>query len=211
MCGMPADADGAASNGATVVTLRRAAAVVALLNLGYFGIEFAVALSIGSVALFADSVDFLEDTALNLLILVGLGWPARRRAVLGGGLGALLLVPGAATLWTMWTKFGHPVAPSALPLSLAGLGAFAINLSCAAILLRWRTAGGSLLRAAFLSERNDVIADLAIVLAGGLTALTLSPWPDLVAGIGIFAINFDAARAVWLAAHREYRNASPSP
>jgi len=34
---------------------------VALLNLGYFGVEFTVALAIGSVSLFADSVDFLED------------------------------------------------------------------------------------------------------------------------------------------------------
>jgi Co/Zn/Cd efflux system component len=34
--------------------LRRTVLVVALLNLGYFGIEFVVALAIGSVALFAD-------------------------------------------------------------------------------------------------------------------------------------------------------------
>ena len=59
---------------------RRAAAWVAALNLGYFGIEFAVALAIGSVALFADSVDFLEDTSINLLILLALGWSAAARA-----------------------------------------------------------------------------------------------------------------------------------
>jgi Co/Zn/Cd efflux system component len=189
--------------------LRRVSAIVAALNLAYFGIEFAVALAIGSVALFADSVDFLEDTALNLLILVGIGWPARARAALGGGLGALLLVPGAATRWTAWTKFGDPVAPAALPLSLTGLGAFAVNLACTAILLRWRSVGGSLLRAAFLSARNDVIANVAIVAAGALTAATLSPWPDLGVGLAIFAINLDAARSVWLAAHREYRDAAP--
>ena len=56
---------------------------VAALNLSYFGIEFAVALAIGSVALFADSVDFLEDAAVNLLILAGLGFSAARRAKLG--------------------------------------------------------------------------------------------------------------------------------
>lgn len=47
---------------------RRFVLIVALLNLGYFGVEFAVALSIGSVSLFADSVDFLEDASVNLLI-----------------------------------------------------------------------------------------------------------------------------------------------
>jgi Co/Zn/Cd efflux system component len=40
-------------------TLRRAVLVVAVLNLAYFGVEFAVALAIGSVSLFADSIDFL--------------------------------------------------------------------------------------------------------------------------------------------------------
>ena len=53
--------------------LRRAILIVALLNLTYFGVEFAVARRIGSVSLFADSIDFLEDTSLNLLILMALG------------------------------------------------------------------------------------------------------------------------------------------
>jgi Co/Zn/Cd efflux system component len=188
--------------------LRRAALWVALLNLGYFGVEFAVATAIGSVSLFADSVDFLEDAAVNLLVLVALGWTVRRRAAVGAGLGLVLLLPGIAAAWTAWEKILEPVAPAALPLSLAGLGALAVNLTCAALLARWRHAGGSLSRAAFLSARNDVFANLAIIAAGGVTALTLSPWPDLAVGLGILAINLDAAREVWTAAHREYREGS---
>lgn len=53
--------------------LRRAVLIVAPLNLAYFGVEFAVALAIGSVSLFAESADFLEDAAINLLIVVALG------------------------------------------------------------------------------------------------------------------------------------------
>lgn len=60
--------------------LRRVAAIVGLLNLGYFGIEFAVALAIGSVSLFADSIDFLEDASVSFLIFAALGWSAVRRA-----------------------------------------------------------------------------------------------------------------------------------
>src|SRR4029434_10569379 len=74
--------------------LRRVVGTVAALNLGYFGIEFAVALAIGSVSLFADSIDFLEDASLNLLILIALSWSARNRARLGFGLAGLLLAPG---------------------------------------------------------------------------------------------------------------------
>jgi Co/Zn/Cd efflux system component len=47
-------------------TLRCVVGVVALLNLTYFAVEFAVALAIGSVSLFADSIDFLEDASVNL-------------------------------------------------------------------------------------------------------------------------------------------------
>lgn len=103
--------------------LRRVVRRVALLNLSYFGVEFAVALSIGSVSLFADSIDFLEDTSVNFLIFAALGWSAARRARVGMALAGILLIPGLATLWTAWDKFSLPVPPDPLPLSLAGAGA----------------------------------------------------------------------------------------
>ncbi len=183
--------------------LRRAVAIVAVLNLAYFGVEFSVAVAIGSVSLFADSIDFLEDTAVNLLILLALGWSAQKRALVGMGLAAILLAPGIATLWTAWQKLSLPVPPAPLPLSLAGLGALAVNLACAFLLVRVRHHGGSLSRAAFLSARNDAFANIAIIAAGLVTAATLSPWPDLVVGLGIFLVNLDAAREVFAAARDE--------
>ncbi len=183
--------------------LRRAVAVVALLNLAYFGVEFSVALEIGSVSLFADSIDFLEDTAVNLLILLALGWSARKRAVVGMGLAGILLVPGIATIWMAWQKFNLPVPPAPLPLSLTGLGALAVNLCCALLLARFRTHGGSLSRATFLSARNDAFANIAVIVAGLVTAVTLSPWPDLIVGLSIFLINLDAAWEVFVAARNE--------
>jgi Co/Zn/Cd efflux system component len=184
---------------------RRVVALVALLNLAYFVVEFAVARSIGSVALFADSVDFLEDASVNLLVLVGLGWSARSRARLGMLLAVLLLAPALATLWTAWQKFGAPVPPQSTALTLAGLGAVAVNLACALLLARHRARGGSLSRAAFLSARNDVLANVAIVLAGLVTAWWwTSAWPDLIVGLGIAALNADAAREVWEAAREEH-------
>ena len=187
--------------------LRRTVRLVALLNLAYFGIEFAVALDIGSVSLFADSVDFLEDASVNLLILVALGWSARPRAKLGMALAGILLVPGLAMLWTAWDKFMTPIPPDPFVLSLTGLGALAVNLSCALILTRFRRHSGSLTKAAFLSARNDALANVAIVAAGLLTAYTLSAWPDLIVGLGIAAMNADAAREVWQAAREEHQTA----
>jgi Co/Zn/Cd efflux system component len=183
--------------------LRRVVAAVAVLNLAYFGVEFAVALAIGSVSLFADSIDFLEDTSINLLILVALGWSALWRARVGTVLAGILLVPGLATLWTAWDKVMTPVPPEPVLLSLAGAGALAVNLTCSFLLASHRHHGGSLTRAAFLSARNDAVANVAIIAAGLATAWTLSAWPDLIVGLGIAALNADAAREVYEAARAE--------
>lgn len=185
--------------------LRRVVGIVAALNLGYFGIEFAVALAIGSVSLFADSVDFLEDASVNLLILLALGWSARNRARLGMALAGILLIPGLATLWTVWAKLAAPVPPEPLALTLTGLGALVVNLGCAVMLARYRTHSGSLTKAAFLSARNDALANVAIIAAGIVTAyLWNSAWPDVIVGLGIAAMNADAAREVWQAARAEH-------
>jgi Co/Zn/Cd efflux system component len=179
-----------------------------MLNLGYFGIEFAVAAAIGSVSLFADSVDFLEDASVNLLIAVGLDWTARNRARLGLALAGILLVPGIATIWTAWAKFAVASVPGPIPLSVTGFGALAVNLSCAFILAGYRDHRGSLTRAAFLSARNDALANVAIIAAGAVTALLWnSVWPDLVVGLAIAVMNADAAREVWTAARQEHRAA----
>ncbi|HZR89183.1 MAG TPA: cation transporter [Bradyrhizobium sp.] len=188
--------------------LRRTVILVAALNLAYFGVEFAVGLAIGSVSLFADSLDFLEDASVNLLIAVALGWGARSRARLGIVLALILLAPAIAGLWTAWQKLMTLAPPAALPLTLTGLGALAVNLSCALMLARFRNHSGSLTRAAFLSARNDVIANIAIIAAGAVTAyLWRSAWPDLIVGAGIAIMNADAAREVWEAAHEEHRAA----
>jgi Co/Zn/Cd efflux system component len=187
--------------------LRRTVARVAALNLGYFGVEVTVALLIGSVALFADSVDFLEDAAVNLLVLLALGWSARRRALVGAGMALLLVAPSLATLWTAWAKLLDPVPPAALPLTAAGLGALAVNGLCAWWLAPWRRAAGSLTRAAFLSARNDAIANLAIIAAGLLTTQWVSAWPDLVVGVGILLLNLGAAGEILAAARAEHRGA----
>jgi Co/Zn/Cd efflux system component len=185
--------------------LRRTVILVAALNCAYFGIEFAVGLAIGSVSLFADSVDFLEDASINVLIAIGLNWSAARRARLGMVLALILLAPAAAGLWTAWQKLLTLAPPAPLPLTLTGLGALAVNLTCALMLARFRDHSGSLTRAAFLSARNDTIANIAIIAAGAVTTyIWRSAWPDLIVGVGIAIMNADAAREVWQAAHEEH-------
>jgi len=119
----------------------------------------------------------------------------------------LLLIPAAAFLWTLGAKLMHPTPPTAEALTLVGLGALAVNLTAALLLARHRKAEGSLTRAAFLSARNDALANIGIIGAGLVTARFPSIWPDILIGLIIAAMNLDAAHEVWEAAHDEAKDA----
>jgi Co/Zn/Cd efflux system component len=187
--------------------LQKAIRFVALANFAYFFFEFAVALHIGSVSLFADSVDFLEDASVNFLILLALGWSLKARARVGMALAGLLLWPGIATLWMAWQKFYTLTPPEPVLLSLTGAGALAVNITCALMLAKYQKHSGSLTKAAFLSARNDAFTNVGIIAAGFLTMATNSGWPDLIVGLAIAAINVGAAKEVWTAARQEHLEA----
>lgn len=59
----------ALSEAVSATGVRGTVMLVAVLNLAYFGVEFAVARRIRSVLLYADSIDVLEDAAVNTLLL----------------------------------------------------------------------------------------------------------------------------------------------
>lgn len=181
----------------TAHRLKRVVLIVAMLNFGYFFVEFSVALAAGSVSLLADSVDFLEDTSVNLLIFIALGWPLAKRAALGKAMALVILGPATVAGWKAIEGFADPTAPAVLPLILASLGAIAINGTCAWLLTGVRHHGGSLSAAAFLSARNDVLVNVSIIVMGIVTIWTNSGWPDLILGCLIIILALHAAYEVW--------------
>jgi len=185
------------------ISLKKTVIIVAALNLIYFFYEFSIARIIGSVSLFADSIDFLEDTSVNILILLAFGWSLKTRVKLGYVFSGLLLVPGIAVLSVAWDKFQNPVSPESLSLGLTALGALVVNVFCAYLLSRFRKSKESLTKAAYLSARNDAFANVAIILASVISLFWTSGWPDLIVGIGILLLNLDSATEVLEASRRE--------
>lgn len=177
--------------------------LVALANLSYFFVEFFVARHIHATSLFADSIDFLEDASINLLIFLALHWTSKNKARLGKVLAIILIIPAFAFLYTAWQKFYIPSVPDPSMLSVTGVGALLINFSCVYILVKFRNYQGSLSRAAFLSARNDALANIAIIFAGLISFIWYSLWPDLLVGFFIMAINLDAAKEIWEASESE--------
>lgn len=184
--------------------LKKSIFIVALLNFIYFWIEYGVAIKIDSVSLFADSIDFLEDSAINLLILMAIGWSLYRRKQIAILLSILILIPSISTILVIFNKFFNLTTPEPYTLTITGLGALIINVICALLLVRFRKNENSLIKAAFLSARNDVFANIAIIIAGTITLFWNTIWPDLIVGICIFIMNLDAAKAVYLSSKKEY-------
>ena len=184
-------------------SFRRTLIIVALLNLAYFLIEFSAAVKINSVSLFADSIDFLEDTFVNLLIFFSYLMTSTLRPKISKVLVIIILLPGLTALWAAWEQVMRPSMPEAFELTLVGLGALIVNFTCTIILMRFRKNDESLTKAAFLSARNDVLSNLTIITAGLTIMIYPSIWPDLIAGIIVFSINFDAAYKVYKIANTE--------
>ena len=122
---------------------------------------------------------------------------------MGKAMAAILVVPASVAAWQAVQAFSDPVAPDASPVVLASLGAIGVNGVSAWLLVRVRHHGGSLSRAAFLSARNDVAVNLAIIAMAGATLWTGSGWPDLVLGCVIIVVALHAAHEVWEVSEEE--------
>jgi len=186
--------------------IKKAIFCVIFLNLSYFMIEFYSAYQIGSASLFADSIDFLEDTAINALILFSVSWSLKNRLRLTMILALLILIPGLTALWTVGQQFINKSYPDSFDLSLVGFGALIINLFCIKILLRFQNNQESLYRIAFLSAKTDILSNLAIITAGIFLYFFPSIWPDILVALCIVIINFDASFKIYKSVQKQQKS-----
>lgn len=173
--------------------LRKTVAIVSILNFFYFVVEFTFAQILGSLSLLSDSLDFLEDASINLLIFIAFAWSIAARKVLSYFLAVILLIPGVLFIYSAISRINEPVVPNGGGMSLIGFGALIINIYCAYILVKHKSEEGGLAKAAYLSARNDALANVLIICAGLITYFWRSQMPDLLIGVAIFVMNFDAA------------------
>jgi Co/Zn/Cd efflux system component len=185
------------------VNLRKTVLFVATLNLIYFCVEYYYGQLYDSVALIGDSIDFLEDASVNILIAFAIGWSMRKRQITSYALALLLLLPGIAFLWNAINQLLSPEIPAGEGMGFVGLGALAVNLSCAFLIAKHRKEEGGLVSAAYYSARNDAMANVLIIAAGLFTLRYPSIWPDLLIGIFIFVMNADAAKEILETAHKD--------
>lgn len=149
------------------------------INAVMFVAEVAAGLIAGSVSLHADALDFLGDSlnyAISLAV-VGLALHWRARAALVKGLTMALL-----GIWVMaetgW-NIAHGVVPQAHLMGLVGFAALAANAGVAVMLFRYRE-GDANMRSVWICSRNDVVGNLAVLLAALGVFGTGTLWPDVI-------------------------------
>jgi len=162
---------------------RRVLWIALFANLAMFGVELVASVFSGSTALAADAADFLGDSAnyaLSLGALAAGGAWLSRVALLKG---AAMSVYGIAVLayagWRAWLG----VAPEPLTMGVVGALALSVNFGVATLLYRFRE-GDANMKSVWLCTRNDVIANILVLIAAAGVFGTGTVWPD----VGVAAI-----------------------
>lgn len=183
-------------------TYRRVLWVIVVLNAAMFVVELASGHFARSMALQADSLDFLGDAATYGLTLYAIGRGPRFRAnaalIKGASMMLMGLVILAATGWRVLLQ----TEPEPVTMSLIGALALAVNLAAVGLLMRWR-AGDANVRSVWLCSRNDAIGNVGVIVAAGLVAVTASPWPDLIVAAIMASLFVRSALTVIGQARRE--------
>ncbi len=183
---------------------KRILIIVLLINAGMFVAEFSAGLVSHSTALLADSLDMLADALVYALGLYALGKATvmRARAAMTSGLFQLAL--GAGIGVEAVRKLLGDVLPDAHTMGIFGLLALIANTICFVLLTRYRD-GDINMRATWICSRNDMAANLGVLLAAWLVTRTGSGLPDIIIGLLIASLVVKSAWSVIVQARLEMR------
>jgi Co/Zn/Cd efflux system component len=173
---------------------RRVLWVVLAINVVMFTIEVAAGLAAGSASLQADALDFLGDAgnyAISLLVVgMALRYRAMAAALKGATMGVLGLWVLGITAWHGW----HGTLPNATTMGAVGIAALIANVASFGLLWAHRS-GDANMRSAWVCTRNDVIGNLAVLLAAVGVFGTGTGWPDMMVASIMAAL---ALQGAWI-------------
>ncbi|MCC3303502.1 cation transporter [Sneathiella sp. HT1-7] len=184
-----------------------------IVNGGMFLVEILAGLAAGSASLQADALDFLGDAGNYAISLFVLGMALRVRAKAALFKGLVMAVFG---IWVIGNVITHVISgtlPGAMTMGVVGTVALIANAAVFILLWSYR-AGDSNMRSVWLCTRNDVLGNIAVLIAAGGVFGTGTGWPDfIVAAIMAFL----ALQGAWVVIRqalgeiREEDNPRPVP
>ena len=185
---------------------RRVLWIALIINAAMFAVELGGGWRAGSVSLLADAVDFFGDAAnygLSLFVLaLAPVWRSRTALIKGltmGGYGIFVLGTAA---WNLT----NGIIPEHTTMGMIGSLALLANLLVAALLFAFRN-GDANMRSVWLCTRNDVIGNIAVLIAAFGVFGTGAGWPDIIVAATMGVLGLTAARSVIVQARKELHTA----
>lgn len=173
---------------------KNALIVALVLNFGMFLLENFQSIMSHSLSLRADAIDFLGDSANYFITLFVISKTVKTKASVSLLKASFMFGFGVWILIEALLRFFNDTVPNSITMSWVGMLALIVNLLVAVILYRFRD-GDSNMQSVWLCTRNDVVGNIAVVLASIGVFYLNSKWPDLIVA-GLMA---------WLAASASYK------
>jgi Co/Zn/Cd efflux system component len=177
------------------VSYRRVLWIALVANITMFAVELVAAVWSGSSALAADAADFLGDSANYALslgaIALGGAWTSRVALLKGLAMSFYGVAVLAYAGWRAWLG----VAPEPLTMGVVGLLALAVNFGVGMMLYRFRE-GDANMRSVWLCTRNDVIANILVLIAAAGVFGTGTIWPDVGVAAFLAILGLTSGRVV---------------
>jgi cation diffusion facilitator family transporter len=174
---------------------RKVLIVVLVINAVLFVVEAGAGLLAHSTALLADSLDMLGDSLVYGFSLYVLWRSAEWRATAAVLKGIVMATFGIGVLAEAVYKMSTAVVPVAETMGIIGLLVLLGNGLCFLLLFRHRSDDLNM-RSTWLCSRNDIIANLSVLVAAiGVKAFDAS-WPDILVGAAIAALFLRSALTV---------------
>lgn len=180
------------------------------INATMFFIEITLGILSESTALIADSLDMLADATVYAIGLYAVGKEAivKIKAAYISGIFQILL--GVTVLIDIARRTILGSEPESILMIFIGIAALIANLICLQLISKHKN-GEVHMRASWVFSKNDVIANLGIILAGVLVYLFDSRFPDLIIGLAISFIVIRGGIHIIKEAKNEKFNLQKSP
>lgn len=178
--------------------------MVLVINATMFLIEITAGLLAHSTALLADSLDMLGDALVYGFSLYVLTRDQKWQAIAALLKGLIMAAFGLFVLVEAVYKVVNPILPVAVTIGAIGILALLANLLCLRLLWTHRDDDINM-RSVWLCSRNDIIANVSVLVAAIGVALTSTRWPDIIVGVIIAIIFLRSAISVVGDAIRQLR------
>ena len=190
------------------VAYRRVLWAVLAINAAMFAVEIGAGVAAGSASLQADALDFLGDAANYAISLFVVGMALRYRAAAALAKGASMGVFGLWVIATVIWHALHGTLPNTVTMGAVGVAALAANAASFALLWAFR-AGDANMRSAWICTRNDVLGNLAVLLAAAGVFGTGTGWPDVIVAAVMAGLALQGAATVIRQSMNELRHPNP--